>query len=97
MDNFNEGGGIIGWITTFCLTPLTGSTESGCLIKLPSMGGNVSDAANFLTHNVENMSVMFEGATSFNQPIAGWNVSRVTDMANFNEGAALLVELPPFA
>ena len=27
--------------------------------------------------DVENMSSMFEGATSFNQDIGGWNVSKV--------------------
>ena len=30
--------------------------------------------------NVADMSAMFEGATSFNQPLNKWNVSNVTDM-----------------
>ena len=30
--------------------------------------------------NVENMGEMFAGATSFNQPLNDWNVSKVTDM-----------------
>ena len=28
------------------------------------------------------MSEMFEGATSFNQPLNDWNVSNVTDMSH---------------
>jgi len=30
---------------------------------------------------------MFKGATSFNQPIAGWNVSRVENMREMFKGA----------
>jgi len=46
--------------------------------------------------NVKNMSFMFSGARSFNQPLGDWVVHNVEDMNNFNLGAGLLVDLPPF-
>ena len=34
------------------------------------------------------MSWMFEGATSFNQPIGGWRVDQVADMSYMFDGAS---------
>ena len=39
------------------------------------------------TSKVTNMSGMFQGAESFNQPIGNWNVSNVTDMSHMFESA----------
>ena len=40
--------------------------------------------------NVENMISMFDHATSFNQPLNNWNVSKVTEMNNMFRGASVL-------
>ena len=42
---------------------------------------------NWDVSNVTNMSDMFEGAESFNQPLNNWNVSNVTYMNNMFAGA----------
>jgi MoxR-like ATPase len=34
------------------------------------------------------MSHMFDGASSFNQPLDSWNVSNVTDMSHMFDGAS---------
>ena len=39
------------------------------------------------TSKVTNMEFMFDGASSFNQPLNKWNVSKVTDMQNMFAGA----------
>jgi surface protein len=40
------------------------------------------------TSNVTNMTVLFWGASAFNQDIGGWNVSNVTTMDGMFEGAS---------
>ena len=36
---------------------------------------------------VKSISYMFQGATSFNQDLSGWDVSHITDMSNMFQGA----------
>ncbi|MDA3891117.1 MAG: BspA family leucine-rich repeat surface protein, partial [Salinivirgaceae bacterium] len=46
------------------------------------------DIGNWDVSQVENMSLMFAGASSFNQDIGSWDVSGVTDMGNLFNGAS---------
>ena len=46
------------------------------------------DISEWDVSNVTDMYNMFEGATSFNQPLNNWNVSKVTNMAEMFWGAS---------
>ncbi len=49
--------------------------------------GNAGNLSGWDTSSVTDMSYMFYGATSFNQPIGTWNTSSVTDMSYMFYGA----------
>ena len=86
----NSGGSIV----QLCMVP--GITDPEKLLRVEQWGNTAwrsmnqafalaknmtltaSDAPDLL--NCPDISLMFRGATSFNQPIANWNVSRVTNM-----------------
>jgi surface protein len=44
---------------------------------------------------VTDMSYMFEGASSFNQPIGQWETNQVTDMRVMFEGASSMTHPKP--
>ena len=46
---------------------------------------------NWDVSNVTNMSYIFSGASSFNQPLNKWNVSKVTDMSKMFQVAMVLL------
>jgi surface protein len=74
-------------VTTTDVPDLSGVTSmfymfAGCTI--------LNSPANINTWNtsaVTNISSMFRGASSFNQPIGNWNTSAVTDMSSMFRGA----------
>lgn len=57
------------------------SAFKGC----DSLQITASDVPNL--SSVSNMASMFEGASSFNQPIGNWNTSNVSDMSSMFHGA----------
>ena len=68
------------------LNPYNGAMQSmfaGCssLTMIPSINSwNMPSA-------VKNLQYMFQGATSFNQDLSGWDVSHITDMNSMFKGA----------
>ena len=59
------------------------------LMFAESVTFNDSDISSWDVSAVTDMSQMFLGATSFNQPIGAWNTSSVTDMSQmFNDAAS---------
>ena len=51
---------------------------------------NSNLASNSNTSNVTIMTFMFDGATTFNQNISGWDTSKVTDMSYMFRDATLM-------
>ena len=45
------------------------------------------------TSNVQNMSGMFSGATSFDMDLSGWNIESVTNLSNMFNGVTLSTEI----
>jgi len=55
-------------------------------ISLTAFSSNIN---NWNTGNIEDMSSMFQGASSFNKNLNGWNTSAVTDMSKMFKAARL--------
>lgn len=78
----------------------SGSQAVSCLTRVNEWGSglgvtkvNFKGARNLVyvaepPHTVTDMSSMFDGASSFNQDISGWDVSTVRDMAGMLAGAS---------
>ena len=60
-------------------------TMNGMFWQIPNMAYNATDRPNL--SGVTNMANMFNGATSFDGNLSGWDVSSVTNMANMFNGA----------
>ncbi len=47
-----------------------------------------ADLSGWNVSSIEDMSHMFDGASSFDRPLSSWDVSRVTDMSHMFDGAS---------
>ena len=50
--------------------------------------GSTGDMSNWDVSTITDMKLMFQGATSFNQPLDNWDVSSVTDMNRMFQGTS---------
>ena len=82
------------YINDFVPDVLTDDTIRGAVVDYLAGGDDKAaierkygKISNWDVSNVTDMSRMFEGATSFNQPLNNWKVSRVEDMRAMFDGA----------
>jgi len=88
--NLGNDGGYFANATNLLVTAadspdLTGTTNLGSAFLRAEALTRIGD---WDTSNVTDMSFMFSGAASFNQPIGSWDTSNVTDMSFMFSGAA---------